>query len=72
MSLFIRKETLKETYPKELDFIWEKICDIGTPLFYRKDLEEYWRDFSDEVYAAGFMNPDLNNIEEFINWLEEK
>ena len=27
---------------------------------------------SDEIYDAGFMNPDLDIIEEFINWLEKK
>lgn len=73
MSLYIRKDyVFNETYPEDLDYIWEYLNKYGFPLFHRNKLEKMWRHFSDEKYSAGFMTPNDDIIQEFIDWLEDQ
>lgn len=35
-------------------------------------LEDLWRDYSDEMWCAGFMSPDEAIVESFADWLDVK
>lgn len=56
----------------DIDKIWNYITGIGTPTFYYKDTERYWREFSEEVACAGFLIITQENLDEFVNWLENQ
>ena len=35
-------------------------------------LEDLWRNYSDDAWCAGFMSPNEELIESFVDWLEEQ
>lgn len=66
MSLFIREE-----HTSDIDKIWNYITSKGTALFRYGSTEKLWRLYSDECWAAGFIDINEETLESFIDWLEE-
>lgn len=73
MSIYLKRyeDNSTLTYPEDIFFIRKVIEEkYGTLTCSNHKLEELWRDFSEEEYAAGFLSPNENFIEEFVYWLE--
>ena len=64
------KEEQDPTYPEDVRYIRAEISALyGTLDCSNKKLGELWRDFSDR-FDAGFLNPNAELIEEFVEWLD--
>lgn len=74
MKLFEFNETYScdFTYPEHCKYIWEQLNKLGNPRFGKRELEDLWRDFSEERYCAVFMMPNDILVKEFANWLVKK
>lgn len=73
MKLFTRKDEYSvdlSWYEEDLNKIWAYINKKGTPHFKKDFLSYLWREYSDEVWAAGFIDVNQDTLEGFINWLE--
>jgi len=60
-------------YPEDIDFI-KKVIESKYGKFNCSDIiiDKLWRDFSEEEYDAGFLDPDGMFIEDFVKWLKEQ
>ena len=60
-------------YPEDIDFI-KKVVESKYGKFNCSDamIDKLWRDFSEEEYEAGFLDPNEMFIEQFIYWLEKQ
>ena len=67
-KFFNKKEDPK--YPKEVNQIRVGLEKFGTVSCTDAELGQAWRDFSDECYCAGFLNPDDESIRYFAEWLD--
>ena len=67
-EFFKKKEEPK--YPKEVKQIRAGLEKLGTVSCTDAELGQAWRDFSDECYCAGFLNPDNESIKYFAEWLD--
>ena len=65
-------DEFSETYPRECQYIWDTISSLGTPNFERKDVEKFWREYSDSRWCSGFLIPDVESVCDFAHWLSEK
>lgn len=70
MSCDFKRFEEDPTYPEDVKFIRKELEKSGTVYCSNKRLGELWRDFSDRLYDAGFLHPEPEFIEEFINFLD--
>lgn len=72
MSKYFKPYNTEEDplYPEDVKHIRVEIeSKYGTLDCSNKKLGELWRDFSDDIYFAGFVNPSDDTIKEFTDWL---
>lgn len=67
-KFFNKKE--ESTYPEDVKYIRVELEKLGTVSCTDAELGQAWRDFSDECYCAGFLNPDERSVAEFARWLD--
>lgn len=66
-----KREKFNPRYPDAMECIIEYIEAHGKLNVNYSCLEKLWEDFSD-TYAAGFLEPHKNFLEEFVQWLSGK
>lgn len=66
-----KRENFNPRYPDAMECIIEYIEEHGKLNVSYSYLEKLWEDFSD-TYAAGFLEPHKNFLEEFVQWLAGK
>lgn len=66
-----KRENFNPRYPDAMECIIEYIEGHGKLNVSYSYLEKLWEDFSD-TYAAGFLEPNTNFLEEFVQWLSRK
>lgn len=59
-------------YPDDLNRIREYLEDSGELKATDREIDEYYRDFSDSLYSASWLVVNENILEQFSCWLEEK
>lgn len=65
------KDEEDPTYPEDVKYIRAELeLAYGAVECSNAKLGELWRDFSNDVYSASFMNPSPLSIHEFASWLE--
>ena len=66
------KESILE-YPEDINFI-KKVVGSKYGKFNCSDImiDKLWRDFCEEEYEAGFLDPNEMFIEDFVKWLKEQ
>lgn len=67
-KFFNKKED--PTYPEDVKYIRAELEKLGTVSCTDAELGQAWRDFSEECYCAGFLNPDEKYVAEFARWLD--
>ena len=67
--------TLKEyefDYPDDMEKILNYLHSHGELHISPKEVERAYREYSDDVWCAGWMNLDGYTLNEFANWLSER
>ena len=67
-KFFNKKEEPK--YPEEVKYIRSELEKLGEVNGTDYEIGQAWRDFSEECYCAGFLNPDERSVSEFAKWLD--
>lgn len=68
-KFFNKKED--PTYPEDVKYIRAELEKLGEVNGTNYEIGQAWRDFSDECYCAGFLNPDKEkSVAEFARWLD--
>ena len=67
---FKRRDNFKSEYPEDLIKIRKYLNSIGTLDCTDEELDNAWRDFSDEWYSASWIHPERNFLETFVLYLE--
>lgn len=67
-KFFNKKE--ERTYPEDVKYIRAELEKLGEVNGTDHEIGQAWRDFSDECYCAGFLNPDKESVAEFARWLD--
>ena len=71
MRVYIKNEANDFEYPEEMAKILNHLNANGKLLVSAKTVENLYRDFSDELYCAGWMGINQKLLEEFADWLEK-
>ena len=58
-------------YPEDMQKILNYLNENGTVYVSGEAIEKLYRQFSDDMYCAGWMGVSEERIEEFANWLED-
>lgn len=72
MRVYIKKEEPKFRYPEDMEKILTYLREHGEVKVSDKTIEQFYEDFSDEEYCAGWMVVDDQMLEEFADWLNKK
>lgn len=59
-------------YPEDMKQILSYLNKVGEIHVSNKTIEKLYRDYSDDIWCAGWMEIDSNILFEFANWLAEK
>lgn len=70
MRVYNRKPKFDYEYPEDMKLILDYLNEHGEILTGELVIEDLYREFSDEVYCAGWMEVDERRLEEFEDWLE--
>lgn len=71
MKVYIRNEERQYEYPEDMDKILTYLNNHGRVLVRGSTIESLYRDFSDDVYCAGWMGVNEQMLEEFEDWLAD-
>jgi hypothetical protein len=72
MRVFEPFENPCYTYPEDMEEILSYLNKHGKINVKNSTIEDFYYDFSEECYCAGWMAVNGHILEEFANWLSEK
>lgn len=70
-KVFTRNKEYHFQYPEDMKVIMDYLNSIGEVHVDPDVIEDLYGDFSDQKYAAGWMQIDNTLLEEFADWLED-
>lgn len=71
MRLYVKRIEYPYDYPDEMAQILAYLNENGSLVISGPMVEQMYRDFSEERYAAGWMSVTSETLEEFADWLAE-
>lgn len=72
MRAYVLYEPVKFSYPEDMAKIMDYLQHRGKLNVQPKTVENYYFDFSEEKYSAGWIGVNLLTLEEFAEWLSEQ
>ena len=71
MKVYVKNAAPGYDYPEEMEKILEYLNAHGELRVSGKTVERLYREFSDEIYCAGWICVNAYRLEEFADWLEK-
>lgn len=71
MKAYIRNIEYPYEYPEDMKLILDYLNAHGKILVTNRIIEILYREFSYDMYCAGWMSVDEDILEEFAEWLED-
>ena len=71
MKIYIKNASACYDHPEDIGAILSYLAEKGKILCSDETVERMYREFSDDMYAAGWMCVDERILEEFSDWLAE-
>ena len=73
MRVYIKNETSDYRYPEDMKMILDYLNSHGKIMVKEKTIEDYYYDFCEEKYDAGWLGSITEErLEEFADWLAKK
>ena len=72
MRVYVKKENPIFSYPDDMKRILGYLEANGTLMVSDKTVEDFYYEFSDSKYSAGWMSVNDDRLKEFADWLAEK